>query len=238
LHEIRWHAVDLLGNKEETRTQQHKVDNTPPRSWKTVGDPKYPENGRWVTTKSPITLEAVDEGECSVGVWRIYWEIYNESGLINSGVGNWSTPVTIYFTEECNHTLIWWSEDILGNMEDKHSQYHYVDDTPPITNITVLPIYLDTPVQPIPPIVTEYLITLSAEDGPGECAVGVNNISFRVQNKFGQWSPWVHNESTTIKFRLPGSFIGIEYYSTDLLGNTEEIKYKELSGCPPDIPSF
>jgi len=69
-----------------------------------------------------------------------------------------------------------------------------------------------------------------------ENAHGVKNISFRVQNKFGQWSPWVHNESTTIKFRLPGNFIGIEYYSTDVLGNKEETKYEELSGSPPGIP--
>jgi len=30
LHEIRWYAVDALGNVEQTHTQQHKVDNTPP----------------------------------------------------------------------------------------------------------------------------------------------------------------------------------------------------------------
>jgi len=30
LHEIRWHAVDALGNVEQEHTQLHKVDNTPP----------------------------------------------------------------------------------------------------------------------------------------------------------------------------------------------------------------
>jgi cysteine-rich repeat protein len=30
LHELRWHAVDALGNVETEHVQQHKVDNTPP----------------------------------------------------------------------------------------------------------------------------------------------------------------------------------------------------------------
>jgi parallel beta-helix repeat protein len=231
LHEIRYYSVDRVGNVEEVHNQTHYIDDTPPRSWKTIGEPKYPESGRWVTTKTPITLEAVDKGNCSVGIWRIHWEIHNDTGIIDSGVGDWNTNVTIYFTEECNHTLMWFSEDRLGNREDKHSQYHYVDDTPPITNITVIPILADYPIQPVPPIVTSYTVVLSAEDH-GECAVGVANISFRVQNKFGQWSPWQMGESP-VQLELPGNVIGIEYYSSDLLGNTEEIQYTELQSYHP-----
>lgn len=234
LHEIRWYAVDLIGHMEETHYQQYKVENTPPNSWKIVGDPKWPETGsnegKWVTTNTAITLEATDTGKCPVDVWRIHWEIYNESGLISSGISDWNTNATIYFKEECNHTLIWWAEDKLGNLEEKQIQHHYVDDTSPITNIVVRPIHLDTPIQPFPPIVTAFMVILTADD-TGECAVGEDHIVYRIKNKFGLWSKW-QEEEPPIHLKLPGNILGIEYYSVDLLGNMEEIHYKEFTSTP------
>ena len=36
LHEIRWYAVDCLGNTELLQTQQHRVDDTPPETLKNI----------------------------------------------------------------------------------------------------------------------------------------------------------------------------------------------------------
>ncbi|HEC76438.1 MAG TPA: PKD domain-containing protein, partial [Thermoplasmatales archaeon] len=135
-HYLEIKAYDCLGHI-VTDNETFYVDDTPPVSYKTIGDPKYPESGpdegRWVTTSTPIYLNATDMGECAVGSWRIHWEIWLNGSLIDSGVGDWYETVIIYFTEECNHTLIWWAEDDLGNMETPHIQTHYVDDTPPTT---------------------------------------------------------------------------------------------------------
>lgn len=126
------------------------VDNEPPASEKDIGDPKWTSDpkgqdyGLYVTTDTVLTLSAEDgpwddggQTECAVKSWRIYWEIWFNEQLKDSGVGDWYEEVKISFTEECQHKLVWWAEDNLGNLEEKHEQWHYVDNTAPTTTITL-----------------------------------------------------------------------------------------------------
>ena len=145
LHEIRWYAVDYLGNAETERTQQHRVDDTPPVTEKIIGYPKYGTDDYWVTTKTDITIIAKDEkNPCAVGVEYMQVEVHNGISYIyqivdNHGLDDNPTPGVIEFTfnilEECKHTILWWTEDYLGNGSEIQ-QEHRVDDTPPLIRKT------------------------------------------------------------------------------------------------------
>ncbi len=141
-HYLEIRAYDCLGRIDEDN-ETFYVDNSPPIGWKLIGEPKWPlDEGLWVTTHTPIILNATDmpSNECAVGSWRIHWEIYvyvgeGEGGgfyRIDNGTGEWNQSVTIYFDEECHHLVRWWTEDNLGNAGEENWQEHFVDDTPPV----------------------------------------------------------------------------------------------------------
>jgi len=58
LHKISWYAVDLLGNTEEVNIQYHRVDSTPPESWKYFEGPTYPASEEDIIK---FSLETEDE---------------------------------------------------------------------------------------------------------------------------------------------------------------------------------
>ena len=138
-HYLEFFSIDNLGQKEDITQQIHYVDDTPPISFKHVGQPQYESEccGNWVTTSTPITLSATDIGDCTVGDWTIYYQIYVEGVLATSGSSDLNTHITVTFSEEGNHTIEWWAVDALGNIEDVHVQHHLVDDTPPVITKTV-----------------------------------------------------------------------------------------------------
>jgi hypothetical protein len=116
LHQIRWYAVDLLGNKEETHYQLHRVDSTPPESVKIFDPPGYPEdlneNGSiepeeenyWVTSETEITIAAIDHAApCAVGVKEFYVKVWWDSdcdGFVDTELFNGSIldPYSFTFT--------------------------------------------------------------------------------------------------------------------------------------------
>jgi hypothetical protein len=142
VHKLYFINVDALGNVEDENMVEFHVDggrDSLPDSWKTIGDPQY-ENGDWVTSQTLLLLEGSDDSIfCDVGSWRIHWYVdwlnpaTGEWEEVDGGVGEWFTPVEVYFAEECYHKLTWWAEDNLGNMEEYHEQWHWVDNTPPAT---------------------------------------------------------------------------------------------------------
>ncbi|GAH21772.1 unnamed protein product, partial [marine sediment metagenome] len=77
LHEIRWYAVDCLGNTELLQTQQHRVDDTPPETLKTFIGPTY-DNDYWLQDHgTTIILDATDKTyPCDVGVDYIHVELW------------------------------------------------------------------------------------------------------------------------------------------------------------------
>ncbi|HEC77405.1 MAG TPA: PKD domain-containing protein, partial [Thermoplasmatales archaeon] len=128
-HYLEFYSVDNAGNVENVTNQTHYVDDSPPVTSLSYGSPYY-TNGieEWITTSTPITLTAVDEPECAVGVMATYYSING---------GNWSLytqPFTI--NEECEHTIEWYSIDYLGNVEQIHSTVVNVDSSPPVTSLS------------------------------------------------------------------------------------------------------
>ena len=236
-HYIEYYATDAHGNKEQTHNQTFYVDSTVPTSTKTIGQPVYPwlpmdpEYGKWVTTQTLMILTGTDaQGACGHHMWRIHWEIWlttaGETKLVDQGVGDWNTSVTINFTEECKHTLVWWAEDRAGNKEPKHHQIHFVDTTPPESWKIIGDPSFDTDLDGInETVATQTPLTLTANDGLGESAVYNWRIWYKVNN--GTWSDWesgTWNTNVTLYFADYFSSEGVyelEWYAEDNLGNEE-----------------
>ena len=150
IHYVEFYSYDALGNTEETHNYTFYVDTTPPSTNIDAGNPNAEagENKYFVTTHTPIWLNATDAG-CNggAGVAELHYTIIyngypydfvvydNEEGDWDNAIG--SISVNISFNEECNHTLIYWAVDYVGNVELQNTTYFYVDDTPPIINLTI-----------------------------------------------------------------------------------------------------
>lgn len=176
--------------------QKYKVDGTAPTTVKHVGEPKY-KNGEWVTSSTPIWLNATDGGECPVGVKYIHYEIWLDGQLIeNKTVYDGSEEdldddfggisVLIYLQEESMHTIRWYAVDYLGNVEDMHEQTHYVDNSEPFIDIEFA--------GPICPLdgdaygVNYSTITHILSDDTGLCTAGIKNVTYRIWFD-GTWHP-------------------------------------------------
>jgi len=124
-------------------------DVTPPTTLKDVGEPQH-ANGTWVTSHTPIWLNATDNANGS-GLKATYYRIWNGSwhpnasddeycgnnNIIWNGTAWWYVYYNdtvnfgpIYFHEECTHHLMYYSVDNAGNNETMHNQTHFVDNSP------------------------------------------------------------------------------------------------------------
>jgi hypothetical protein len=112
-YQIDYNSTDYAGNVESTNTVTVSLDNTPPTTSLTIGEPKYVTDTSYVTPDTPFTLEADDEE--GSGVYSITYRIYN--GTYDSG---W-LPYTelFYLTSLADgvYTIEFNSTDNLGNAE-------------------------------------------------------------------------------------------------------------------------
>ena len=125
---------DTSGNSNSSGPHTVSVaDNDPPATTLEVGSPRQ---GSFVTTSTPIYLNATD----NCNDWFIHYRIWNvTSGWSPWHVGNKNTNITITFTEECTHYIEYYANDtsILNNTGTTHNTTFYVDDTPPISSIEI-----------------------------------------------------------------------------------------------------
>ena len=233
-------------------------DGTPPTTTKAYGVPFYTDGvDDWITTATPITLTAVDEGLCADGVMEIRYN-YGDGWMVAPG-----DAVTFIIPDECTHLIEYYSVDNVGNTETTKSQIVNVDDTPPTSNISYSQPYFndwesilnDNAITPddalykIDPediplfVTTDTHFQLTAED-KGKCPVGVVDIFYRTWNLYDGWSDWTvykeekDNPYETHKKGFTLNYEGlhyIEYYAEDLLGNTEKTIHK-LSCMVDDTP--
>ncbi len=168
IHELRWYAVDLLGNREPMHNQTYRVDDTPPEILLTQGTPLIPmQNYFWVNKSTCITIDAQNPGCCP---------FYTVQFRLNRG--SWHTithqlPFNLTFPDECIYELEVIAFDVLNHVDLKVELY-YVDDTAPQASIIKPVDGWYTARSPIPAI-------LPAIDKPNqntpchdELAVGIN----------------------------------------------------------------
>jgi len=243
LNILRINCEDGLGNKMEN-VQKYLVDYTPPDTWKTYGEPtKHDEEDgyRWITSDTPITLNATDE---KIGVEEIKYryclsDCYGSDADCSCEDKNWTTvednTTTFTIPEDSEHCIEYYSVDEFGNEEDVKSQCVYVDNKAPESDKTTgepkiqigdgewwvtqnTPIELDCEDQMPHPSGEETLHwrfgRRDEEDGETE------------------WEDW---ENTSYEgFPVQTSFEedcwhDVQYYCEDSLGNAEETKMQSYT---------
>jgi len=209
-HTVNWRSLDWAGNLEDVSSKVLRLDDIPPATTLSIGDPRYLVGGNFVTSSTPLTLLAVDGGVTPVGLDNTEYRIDG---------GNRKTYSSSFsLAGEGAHVLEYRSRDLLGNGEAVQSIPMVVDDTPPATAISIgEPKYLtggnfvksSTP------------LALSAADG----GVGSNSTFYRLWD--GSWSQWRGYSSSFNLAGRDGTWY-VEFLSFDYLGNMESVQNETL----------
>ena len=188
-------------------------DIIPPRTTISAGDPKYVDITLYARYDTPFALTAVDDlvvaGDGNgLGVDNTYYNIDNNSPIIYS--------VSFAIPDEGEHQIYYYSDDIIGNIETPNTLSLTIDNTPPITAISIADtLYTEEGIVYANEDVT---VELNPEDQP-LLSSGVQYTKYRTNN--GIWLDYAG------LFNLPtskeGTFI-IEYYSIDNVNNEEQVK--------------
>jgi hypothetical protein len=192
-HYVEYYSEDNVGNVEGVSWRVLRVDDTPPATTFSVGEPKYLVGGRFVNSSTLLTFTANDGGVGSKSTfYRLWgeswspWREYTALFTITGRDGAWFVEFLSY--------------DFLGNREGVENETLILDNSPPATSI--LPA--------TGPYTTATVFTLTATDS----GCGVNVTMYRIDD--GSWTVY------TGGFTLAEGEHTIYYYSIDNLGNTEE----------------
>ncbi len=209
-HTLEWRSLDWAGNLEDINSMSQRVDDTPPATTLSIGDPKYLVGGNVVTSSTPLTLLAVDGGITPVGLDQTDYRVDG---------ANWKTYSSPFpLAGEGAHVLEYRSRDLLGNSEAVQSMQMVVDDTPPSTAIAIgEPKYLTGGNF----VTSSTPLTLSAADG----GVGSNSTFYRLWG--GLWSSW-RDYSTSFSLAGRDGTWYVEFLSFDYLGNSEAVQNETL----------
>lgn len=115
-YSIDFYSIDNVGNAEIPKTQEVTLDNTPPTTTLTIGEPKYISDKTYVTPDTPFTLEATDIGS---GVYTTAYRIY--SATYYSGWQNYSAPFKLTSLTDGTYTIEYNSTDNVQNTETTHA---------------------------------------------------------------------------------------------------------------------
>lgn len=202
VHTLNYRAFDRATNVETFHAFTATVDNTPPASVLTVGDPKFTSAAgeNFATRDSLFTVAATDNLS---GVATIQLKLDS---------GSWGAFAPFTFAGEGAHTFQYKSRDNLTNEEPAKSYTVTIDNTPPMTGITAgAPQYAAQDG-------TLYIsgttpVTLTA----GDNASGVAGTEFRVDG-----SALAPYQGAFTIAEAGGHTIG--YRSSDRLGNQEQVR--------------
>ncbi|MEA1871045.1 MAG: hypothetical protein U9N00_02460, partial [Candidatus Bipolaricaulota bacterium] len=124
-YKVFYYGVDHLGNTEAVTTLSFLLDNHPPQTAISFGDPNYlNEVGQWITSKTLITLDLL--ASSTYGETKTYYTIDG---------GRWrrySGPFTLAGADG-PHVITYYSQNASGNAEDVKAITVFKDDAPPTT---------------------------------------------------------------------------------------------------------
>jgi uncharacterized repeat protein (TIGR01451 family) len=112
-YSIDYYSTDNIENTELTNTAIVTLDNTPPSTTLTIGEPKYISDTTYVTPDTPFTLEANDNA--GSGVYSVAYRIYN--GAYGSGWQPYTASFHLTVLADGVYTIEFNSTDNVGNME-------------------------------------------------------------------------------------------------------------------------
>ncbi len=111
-YQIDYNSTDNAGNVEPTNTATVILDNTPPTTRITIGDPKYISGRTYVTADTPFVLAAIDTDS---GVKSTAYRINSTS--YDSGWLTYTKPFNLTLLSDGNYTIAFNSTDNAGNVE-------------------------------------------------------------------------------------------------------------------------
>ncbi|MGB0521909.1 MAG: chitobiase/beta-hexosaminidase C-terminal domain-containing protein [Flammeovirgaceae bacterium] len=118
-YEYRYYAVDRVGNDEEERTTSFVVDtSTPTSSHEIAGIRK----DMIFSSKVNFDLSSIDKLS---GVKRIRWN------FDNTAEGTYKQKIWVGYLEDGEHTLNYYAEDYVENVEEKKTVSFYLDKIAP-----------------------------------------------------------------------------------------------------------
>ncbi len=125
VYKVSYYAIDHLGNAEAVRTLTFLLDNHPPQTQISFGDPNYSNaTGLWLTSKTPVTLTL--SSKSTYGRTRTYFAIDG---------GPWREYSGPFHVRGADgpHTISYYSRNASGITEEVKSTTVYKDDAPPST---------------------------------------------------------------------------------------------------------
>jgi PKD repeat protein len=128
---IDYNSTDNAGNLEPTNVSIVFVDNTPPTTTLTIGEPKQVQDQTRVTSDTPFTLAATDAGS---GVKSTVYEILNSSGY-DTGQLTYNGPFNLTSLSPGRYAIKYRSTDNVGNNETEHTQEVVLYK--PVTSISI-----------------------------------------------------------------------------------------------------
>jgi parallel beta-helix repeat protein len=124
-YQVSYYGIDNLGNVEAVTTLSFLLDNHPPETMISFGDPNYTnEAGQWITSKTPITLELLSSS--TYGETKTYFSIDN---------GHWRRYNGAFTVAGADgpHLISYYSQNASGNAERVQTITVFKDDAPPTT---------------------------------------------------------------------------------------------------------
>ena len=111
-YKIDYNSTDYAGNVEPTKTATIILDDTPPKTTLTIGEPKYLSDIIYVTPDTSFILEASDVGS---GVYSTVYRIYNST--YDTGWIPYTAPFNLAALNDGVYTIEFYSTDNIGNIE-------------------------------------------------------------------------------------------------------------------------
>jgi len=191
---LYYYAIDLEGNAEEADSATFILDNSPPTTTIHAGSPKY---NSYVTSDTPLELDVTDSGS---DVSLTYY-------CINGGTWNTYTGEFTLAGPDGPYTVGFYSVDRLGNSESVQNALYILDNSQPLSSIT-----LSGDIGDNSWYISSVSITISFSDGVGSGVAAVYYIldAGEVTLYTGKFEESENKDPHNI-----------EYWSVDNLGNTE-----------------
>lgn len=210
-----WNWSAWFGNMAELRLHGvvKAADLTPP-----VTTDDAPQG--WVNQDTVVSFNAVDADS---GVAATYY-------TVNGGAQQTGNAVTL--TAEGTHTLVYWSVDLAGNVEQQHTVTVNIDKTAPVTIAALNPA---APTGSNGWYTSDVTVSLAVYDN----AIGAAKTEYQVNN-----SAWMTYTGSIPAFGEGAYKVG--YRSTDAAGNVEQtqtIEFKVDTTAPSlslqiDVPEI
>lgn len=130
-YSVDYYSTDVAGNVEPTNTQEVILDNTPPTTSLTIGDPQYVDHSSnfYVSTATPFTLTAADNLGGS-GAASTFYRIYN--GTCNTDWLAYSSAFYLTTLSDGEYSVDYYSIDNLGNTELTQTIFITLDNSGPL----------------------------------------------------------------------------------------------------------